>query len=52
MESAFSQSDCDVMQKLNTYIRDLPDLLVIRKILVKQTKYCSLGLKASIAQQL
>ena len=53
MESAFSQSDRDVMQKLNAYVRDLPDLLVVGKILVKQTKkYRSPGSKASIAQRL
>ena len=36
MESAFSQSDRDVMDKLQAFIQDLPNLLVIGKIIVKQ----------------
>ncbi|KAL4070271.1 hypothetical protein J3A83DRAFT_4241683 [Scleroderma citrinum] len=48
MENAFTQSDCDVMQKLKAYVCDHPDLLVVGKILMKQTtRYRSPGLKAS-----
>ena len=36
MESALSQSDRDVMQKLHAYVCDVSDLLVIGKILIKQ----------------
>lgn len=36
MESAFSQSDRNVMDKLQAFIQDLPDLLVVGKIIVKQ----------------
>ena len=40
MESTFSQSNHDVMRKLGAYICNLPDLLIIGKILVKQaTQY-------------
>jgi len=38
MESAFTQSDRDVMRKLEAYIHDLPNLLVVGKILIKQAK--------------
>ncbi|KIM58302.1 hypothetical protein SCLCIDRAFT_28197 [Scleroderma citrinum Foug A] len=36
MESAFSQSDHDIMWKLHTYVRNVSDLLVIGKIHIKQ----------------
>ncbi|KIM55093.1 hypothetical protein SCLCIDRAFT_30614 [Scleroderma citrinum Foug A] len=53
MESAFSQSDRDVMQKLHTYVRDVSDLLVIGKILIKQaTPYCSPASNGSTAKYL
>ena len=53
MESAFSQSNRDVMQKLGAYVCDLPDLLIVGKILVKQaTWYHSPGLRAAGAQWL
>lgn len=53
MECAFSQSDCDVMRKLNTYVRDIPDLLVVGKILVKEAeRYASPGSDSSVAPQL
>ncbi|KAI6039378.1 hypothetical protein EDC04DRAFT_2895317 [Pisolithus marmoratus] len=53
MECAFLQSDCDVMQKLNAYVQDIPSLLVIGKLLIKQAQwYCSLGSNSSIAPHL
>ncbi|KAI5995204.1 hypothetical protein EDD15DRAFT_728043 [Pisolithus albus] len=53
MECAFSQSNCDVMHKLNAYVRDIPDLLVVGKILVKEAeRYASLGSDSSVAPQL
>ncbi|KAL4080794.1 hypothetical protein J3A83DRAFT_4202492 [Scleroderma citrinum] len=53
MESAFVQSDGDVMQKLQAYVRDIPDLLVVGKILIKQAnQYRSPGAKGTIAQHL
>jgi len=40
LESAFSQSNTDMMNKLRKYIRDLPHLLVVGKILIWQaTRY-------------
>ena len=36
LESEFSQSDTDMMDKLWEYIRDLPHLLVVSKILIRQ----------------
>ncbi|KAL4068363.1 hypothetical protein V8B97DRAFT_2024919 [Scleroderma yunnanense] len=45
--------DRDVMRKLKAYVCDHPDLLVVGKILMKQTtRYRSPGLKASVARQL
>ena len=53
MESAFSQSDRDVMQKLHAYVRDVSDLLVVGKILIKQAMpYCSLASNGSTAKYL
>ncbi|KAI5990937.1 hypothetical protein EDD15DRAFT_2369305 [Pisolithus albus] len=53
MECAFSQSDCDVMHKLDAYVRDIPDLLVVGKILITQAeRYASPGSNGSVAQQL
>ena len=36
LESAFSQSDTGVMDKLQEYVRNLPHLLVVGKILICQ----------------
>ncbi|KAL4077886.1 hypothetical protein J3A83DRAFT_4217620 [Scleroderma citrinum] len=48
MENAFTQSNHDVMRKLKAYVCNHPDLLVVRKILMKQTtRYHSPGSKAS-----
>ncbi|KAI6137811.1 hypothetical protein BKA82DRAFT_4265626 [Pisolithus tinctorius] len=53
MECAFSQSDNDVMRKLRAYAQDLPDVLVIGKLLIKQAeRYRSPGSNASIAPRL
>ena len=53
MESVFSQSDKDVMDKLCDYACNAPDLLVVCKIILKEAKhYCSPGLKWSSAKQL
>ncbi|KAI5992553.1 hypothetical protein EDC04DRAFT_2985323 [Pisolithus marmoratus] len=53
MECAFVQSDQDVMQKLNSYVQDIPSLLIVRKLVIKQgQQYHSLGSKASAAPQL
>ena len=41
MESTFSQSDNDVMEKLRCYTRSNPDLLVAGKIVVKQSRQWS-----------
>jgi len=38
MESTFTQSDRNVMRKLEAYVCDLPNLLVVGKILIKQAK--------------
>ena len=52
-ESAFSQSDADVMDKLWAYVNDEPDLLVIGKILIKQAiPYRRLGANQSIVRRL
>ena len=41
MESTFSQSDKDVMDKLHDYVHNAPDLLVVCKIVLKEAKcYC------------
>jgi len=53
MESAFSQSNADVMEKLHAYIEDHPDLLVVGKVLLKQNgKYSSPGANSSLATSL
>ena len=53
MESAFTQSDRDVMRKLEAYIHNLPDLLVVGKILIKQAKrYCNPRSKPTVMQRL
>ncbi|KAI5994465.1 hypothetical protein EDD15DRAFT_2260411 [Pisolithus albus] len=53
MECAFLQSDCDIMRKLNAYVRDIPDLLVVGKILVTEAEqYASPGSDSSVAPQL
>ena len=53
MESAFSQSNVSVMDKLQAYVDDEPDLLVIGKILIKQaTLYHSPSSKQSILKKL
>ncbi|KAI6013293.1 hypothetical protein EDC04DRAFT_2904708 [Pisolithus marmoratus] len=53
MECAFSQSDHNVMRKLNTYVQDIPSVLVVGKILIKQAeKYRSPGSNCSIAPRL
>jgi len=53
MESAFSQSDKDVMDKLRDYACNAPDLLVVCKIVLKEAKrYRGPGLKRSSAKQL
>ena len=49
MESAFSQNDANVMEKLHAYIEDHPDILVIGKVLLKQNgKYSSPGANSSL----
>ncbi|KAI6023375.1 hypothetical protein EDC04DRAFT_2935021 [Pisolithus marmoratus] len=53
MECAFSQSDCNAMRKLNAYIQDIPSLLVVGKLLIKQAQwYCSPGSNGSITPHL
>ncbi|KAI6035710.1 hypothetical protein EDC04DRAFT_2897734 [Pisolithus marmoratus] len=53
MECAFTQSDRDVMQKLNSYVQEIPSLLVVGKLVIKQgQRYRSPGSKASAAPQL
>ena len=48
LECAFSQSDESVMKKLEAYVWDIPDLLVVGKILIQETsQYCSLGANAA-----
>ena len=52
-ESAFSQSNTDIMDKLQAYVDDKPDLLVIGKILIKQAiPYCRPGANQSIVRRL
>ena len=52
-ESAFSQSDADIMDKLWAYVDDEPDLLVIGKILIKRAiPYPRLGANQSIVKRL
>ncbi|KAL4069360.1 hypothetical protein J3A83DRAFT_4250782 [Scleroderma citrinum] len=52
-EEGIRVPDRDVMRKLKAYVCDHPDLLVVGKILMKQTtRYRSPGLKASVARQL
>ena len=53
MESAFSQNDADVTEKLRAYIEDHPDILVVGKVLLKQNgKYSSPGANGSLATSL
>ncbi|KAI6039791.1 hypothetical protein EDC04DRAFT_2894731 [Pisolithus marmoratus] len=53
MESAFSQSDCDVMRTLHAYVQEVPGLLVVGKILIKQAQqYYSPGSSSSVAPRL
>ncbi|KIK14322.1 hypothetical protein PISMIDRAFT_17362 [Pisolithus microcarpus 441] len=53
MECVFLQSNCDIMCKLDAYVRDIPDLLVIGKILITQAEqYASPGSNGSVAWQL
>ena len=53
MESAFSQSDDDVMYKLRAYACDNPHLLVVGKIIIKQsTQWSSPGSTKSIVKNL
>ena len=53
MESMFSQSNVSVMDKLQAYVDDEPDLLIVGKILIKQaTLYCSPSSKQSISKKL
>ncbi|KIM55009.1 hypothetical protein SCLCIDRAFT_30713 [Scleroderma citrinum Foug A] len=52
-ECAFMQSDENVTEKLQAYVLDAPDILVVCKILIKQGDcYCSPGTKPSIAKGL
>jgi len=53
MESASSQSDSVVMDKLGAYVRDVPELLVVGKHLIKEgTPYHSPGSKGSNVKRL
>ena len=53
MESAFSQRDKDATQRLQQYIDDDPDLLVVRTIVIKQAStYRSPGSDVNLATQL
>ena len=53
MESAFSQRDEDATQRLQQYIDDDPDLLVVGTIVIKQAStYRSPGSDANLATQL
>lgn len=53
MECKFSQMDEDAMQRLRQYVWDDPDLLVVRKIVIKQASmYRSLGSDGNLATQL
>ncbi|KIM57919.1 hypothetical protein SCLCIDRAFT_28446 [Scleroderma citrinum Foug A] len=52
-ECAFTQSDQNVTEKLQAYVLDAPDILVVCKILIKQgDHYCSPGAKPSVAKGL
>ena len=52
-ECTFTQSDENVTEKLQAYVLDAPDILVVCKILIKQgDHYCSPGAKPSIAKGL
>ena len=52
-ECAFTQSDDNVNKKLQAYVLDAPDILVICKILIKQgDHYCNPDLKLSVAKGL
>jgi len=52
-ECAFTQSDENVTKKLQAYILDVPDILVVCKILINQgDRYHSPGAKPSIAKGL
>ena len=52
-ESAFTQSDTDVMKKLRAYIRDIPELQVVGKILLNQTAgYQAPAPNSAVAQKL
>ena len=53
MECAFSQKDEDAMQRLQQYICDDPDILVVGKIVIKQAStYHSPGSNVNLATQL
>ena len=53
MESASNESDGDVMDKLRAYVHDVPDLLVVAKILFKEaTPYHSPGSRGSTVKRL
>ena len=53
MECTFSQKDEDAMQRLQQYIHDDPDILVVGKIVIKQaTTYRSPGSNVNLATQL
>ena len=48
LESAFSQSNADVMKKLRKYVHDLPHLLVVGKIIIWQTIPYRKPMKSSV----
>ena len=53
MESAFSQSDGDVMYKLRSYAQSNPHLLIVGKIVINQsTQWSSPGSNKSIVKKL
>ena len=53
VESAFTQSNTDVIKKLRAYIDDLPDLQVIGKILLnRRTKYAAPSPNSVLGQKL
>ncbi|KAI5981789.1 hypothetical protein EDC04DRAFT_2916242 [Pisolithus marmoratus] len=53
MECAFAQPDADVMRKLQAYVSDYPDLLVVGKIILNQAmSYRSPRSNGSIAKEL
>ena len=48
LQCTFSRLDESVMKKLEAYVRDIPDLLVVGKILIQETsQYCSPGTNAA-----